>query len=566
MRPVTRLLAFALSFALLLSAVPAGAAPVYMSTGVAFNGDGSVGYLAGVKVPTPKAGQVSTTANQGVTWTQRTSALFSGRHFEGVAASGANAAVVSSIGDLFVTSNSGATWSDAGGFGLSDAQPKAVAYLPGGRLGVVGQKMADYYGMPAFISARTGSLWSVDYLGPKYPENPDTGVPPSTRAELSGIAGSPGGTASWAVGGEWDTPGTTFLRPLIFKNSSALPSVWTTQTVAAPNKPLTDVSAYSDTVAFAVGTAGTLIKTNDGTNWSATSTFKANNLNAVAAVNSTTAIVAGTGGLLGIVRDVFTTPVWTWVSTGTTSELRDIAVVDADTWVVVGDEGTVRRTDDAGATWNQVQTAPKPTAFTFATKSVTANYGAYTTVSGYLKSGTAPVAGQQIILQTYNGKAYVDTSLRATTSATGSFSFRVRTYNAAYYKPRFAGNATWSPSATSSYVRITPKASVTNPVAPTTMYRNRKANVYGYVSPAHSAGISNFVRLYFYRYQKLSNGKYGYVLRKTVYAKSYWASGKSKYLVSTYLPYAGRWRVRAYHADATHAASWSPGYDYITVR
>jgi len=39
----------------------------------------------------------------------------------------------------------------------------------------------------------------------------------------------------------------------------------------------------------------------------------------------------------------------------------------------------------------------------------------------------------------------------------------------------------------------------------------------------------------------------------------------TKYKASVSLPHRGKWRVRAYHADAGHAPSFS-GYDYITVK
>ena len=42
--------------------------------------------------------------------------------------------------------------------------------------------------------------------------------------------------------------------------------------------------------------------------------------------------------------------------------------------------------------------------------------------------------------------------------------------------------------------------------------------------------------------------------------------GKSLYSASVTLPKAGKWRLRAYHADASHAATWSKGFAVVTVR
>ena len=57
-----------------------------------------------------------------------------------------------------------------------------------------------------------------------------------------------------------------------------------------------------------------------------------------------------------------------------------------------------------------------------------------------------------------------------------------------------------------------------------------------------------------------------YVYHHSVSAKRYYyATTKTKYKATVSLPHAGRWRVRAYHSDSSHAPSYS-GYDYITVK
>jgi hypothetical protein len=105
-----------------------------------------------------------------------------------------------------------------------------------------------------------------------------------------------------------------------------------------------------------------------------------------------------------------------------------------------------------------------------------------------------------------------------------------------------------------------PKATVSTPSAPSGVHSRAGFTVTGTVAPRHSSG-TYLVTLYFYRYQ---SGHY--VLRKTVRAKRYsYSSSKSKYAARVSLSSRGRWRIRALHADATHAASWS-GYRYVTVR
>jgi hypothetical protein len=108
---------------------------------------------------------------------------------------------------------------------------------------------------------------------------------------------------------------------------------------------------------------------------------------------------------------------------------------------------------------------------------------------------------------------------------------------------------------------VLPKASVTTPAGPSTARRGRTFTVSGYVAPKHSSG-RYLATLYCYRYQ---SGHY--VLRKTVMARRYsYSSKKSKYRASVSLPYAGTWRIRAYHADSRHGSSWSSGYRYVKVR
>jgi cytochrome c peroxidase len=108
---------------------------------------------------------------------------------------------------------------------------------------------------------------------------------------------------------------------------------------------------------------------------------------------------------------------------------------------------------------------------------------------------------------------------------------------------------------------VLPHATVYTPHAPSTMYRNHHYTIYGYVAPRHTSG-TYLVTLKFY----LKNSKGVYVYHHSVSAKRYsYSTTKTKYSAKVSLPHAGRWRVRAYHADASHAPSFS-GYDYITVK
>lgn len=105
-----------------------------------------------------------------------------------------------------------------------------------------------------------------------------------------------------------------------------------------------------------------------------------------------------------------------------------------------------------------------------------------------------------------------------------------------------------------------PAASVGSPKAPRVMYRRGWRTVYGSLMPRHATHSK--VRIYKWRYVGGRWKSYGYVLAPVHSYSTY-----SRYAVSMRLRYKGRWRLRAYTpADAAHAASWSPGYDYVTVR
>ena len=102
---------------------------------------------------------------------------------------------------------------------------------------------------------------------------------------------------------------------------------------------------------------------------------------------------------------------------------------------------------------------------------------------------------------------------------------------------------------------------VTGPYAPSTMYKDKKATIYGYIKPKHSSGYY-LASLKFYK--KNSSGDYVY--HHSVKARRYYySSTKTKYKAYTALPHTGRWRVQARHLGSDGSAAYS-GYDYITVK
>jgi hypothetical protein len=191
-----------------------------------------------------------------------------------------------------------------------------------------------------------------------------------------------------------------------------------------------------------------------------------------------------------------------------------------------------------------------------------AKYGDTYTMTGYLASGAKRLGSRQVVLQSSsNNSSFVDTPVRATTAGNGTFALRVTPSNAAYYRVRFAGAGVDYDAAVSSSRRVVPRAYVSTPKAAKTMYKNKSKNVYGYLKPRH-APRTHPVKIQ--RWRKVGKKWKSYRAVLTT-ATNY--SAYSKYSVKLKLPVKGKWRLKAYApADSGHAASYSSGYDYVTVK
>ena len=105
------------------------------------------------------------------------------------------------------------------------------------------------------------------------------------------------------------------------------------------------------------------------------------------------------------------------------------------------------------------------------------------------------------------------------------------------------------------------RVTVGNPVAPKTMSPSRSYAVTCTLKPRHSAGGFP-VRIYKYRYVAGKWRSYGYVKAKASDYRTY-----TRCSCKVKLSIKGTWRLRAQApADSLHKATWSRGYDYVTVR
>ena len=195
---------------------------------------------------------------------------------------------------------------------------------------------------------------------------------------------------------------------------------------------------------------------------------------------------------------------------------------------------------------------------------VLSRYGLQGKVFGYLRVGSAtgPVlAGRTVHLQqSSNGTSGWRDVGSATTSDSGFVLFMVKPYWKTYYRCSTVRMPRMSPT-------VPPPACSPEPTcAPPSRPRRCAAAA---TTPS-TAGSSRATRRAPTRCASTSGrrplrGKwksYGYVN-----AKAYNYSSYTKYLRKIKLTSKGKWRLRAYaRADSAHAAAWSSGYDYVTVK
>ena len=106
---------------------------------------------------------------------------------------------------------------------------------------------------------------------------------------------------------------------------------------------------------------------------------------------------------------------------------------------------------------------------------------------------------------------------------------------------------------------LKPAATLGRPVAPSAPRHSSYFRVYGSLGPRHKAGTTVGTLLCDRFYSGAWHRTRTFRLRASDY------STYSQYRTRALLPAAGRWRIRAYHADSTHASSFS-SWRYVTVK
>jgi hypothetical protein len=168
-----------------------------------------------------------------------------------------------------------------------------------------------------------------------------------------------------------------------------------------------------------------------------------------------------------------------------------------------------------------------------------------------------PIAGASIgLVRSFNNATWSSVTT-VTTDASGVASyFGYPMERNTYFKMTFAGTDMLAP-AQSAVRTVLCRAFLSRPRV--SRVGSRVYRFVGELKPRHTAG-SNVVRL---DLQRRQGGRW--VTRSTVWASASNFETYSRYSATKRLPAAGSWRVRARHADGSHASTFTT-WRYFTVR
>ncbi len=201
------------------------------------------------------------------------------------------------------------------------------------------------------------------------------------------------------------------------------------------------------------------------------------------------------------------------------------------------------------------------TTTTITTGEATITFGQLKRIEGRVTADATGVPSAAVVVeQSSNGIVYSPSGTVVVTGPDGTFDFIAHPSAKTWYRARFEGDASHTASI-SNPVLIRVRARIGAPVGPVSVRARARVTLRGTIAPAHPNG-ARVVRLY--RELYLGRGRWrrtsGYVL-----ARVSTVGDRSTYAVATTFT-RGVWRLRAYHADAQHAAAWSAYGRTIRVR
>lgn len=183
-------------------------------------------------------------------------------------------------------------------------------------------------------------------------------------------------------------------------------------------------------------------------------------------------------------------------------------------------------------------------------------YGRSAVVTGMLRDRAGAVKGSTgVSVWSTSRLGGVMTRLATATwdARRGVYVATVRCVADRWIQFRFSGGGDRCASR-SQVVRVRAGARLSAPAISGPAYRGGVFKVSGTLRPAERGSV----RLYFYRKVGSTWRRYGPARSAKVEQRGSY----TRYSLATRLPYAGSWRVRAYHADWNHLATWSVPRDF----
>lgn len=364
MRPFSRLLHAVLVAALVLSPVSAFASTRYQITGISFSNATDGFMVGGYSAGGVSTGFISQTSDGGLSWK---AVAAPGNWMRGVGAFGPAAWSVEEFGKRPFKISSGPSFAPSSGSVSGDIRLRDAAVLAGGsRVAVVGRRVgssgAD--GGLISISGNSGATWTDAYTGPRKPPPSSFEPPPPVYAEVVAIDSEPTGTVAFAVGNDYADVAMTVHSKAFFLRSADGGLTWSSLTTpSTAGKTVYDVATVDGNVAFVTGASRMLFRTIDGgATWTGSATHVPLDFGsavtsmqgfAIDALDANTVLIAGQDGKIAWSTNAMSTAAssWRFRNVPGRPELHGVKMLSATEWIVVGNNETIYRTMDAGATW-----------------------------------------------------------------------------------------------------------------------------------------------------------------------------------------------------------------------
>ena len=515
------------------------------------------GYISGAFIGD---GMVSWTSNGGDSWHASIVPNFAVPSVSASADGGTATAVAIGFKGVYKSTNGGLNWSSepaalSGGF----AHFTDMAYLAGGRRVIVG-KLQPSEEFAVIASSVNNGAWTEDFKGPYYPPKSD-GTPQYTYAALSAIDAAAGGMVAWTVGMDWTLSADS--KPpyaiLMFKTTNGGAS-WTPQTLASTTSGINCLAVADPQTAFVGQESRKLLRTLDGTAWSETSLpVGFDRVKSIDALDANHVLVVG-GNINGAGRIAWTAnatadnPTWVVNTTATTNLLLGAQMIDSTHWVVVGDNETILRTSDGGATWTGSKAAKAPSIVRAAPTSTSSLDKATISIRGTSDDGLGVgVARLEYRVHNKDGKFWTGTGWTSTDKWVSADKTDSANGWDAWKKTISLGSVPTAGTITLwvrakdgmglTSTKVLGKEKVTTPVVPSSVTHTKYFKVSSELYPKHTAGTTA-MKFTFKRYEK---GRW--VTRKTVYAKAANYISWTRCTTASVKLAAGKWTVQAKHTN-----------------